>query len=105
MRLWPSGPGTTPPRWTGGFDSRQALFVTRPVTQRVWRPARQAGETGSSPVQGADSGRGRAARQPSDTRYKAGSTPAGPTDSLVEQPGVLTTLTLWRSLVQIQPGL
>jgi hypothetical protein len=26
----------------------------RPVTQRVWRPACRAGETGSSPVQGAD---------------------------------------------------
>jgi hypothetical protein len=26
----------------------------RPVTQRVWRPVCQAGETGSSPVQGAD---------------------------------------------------
>jgi hypothetical protein len=51
----------------------------RPVTQRVWRPACRAGETGSSPVQGADSGRGRAARQPSDTRFEAGSTPAGPT--------------------------
>src|SRR5690242_4140303 len=25
-RLWPSGPGTTLPGWTGGFDSRQALF-------------------------------------------------------------------------------
>ena len=49
------------------------------MTQRVWRPARRAGETGSSPVQGAFSGRSRAARQPSDMRSKAGSTPAGPT--------------------------
>ena len=123
-------PGTDLPRRTGGCDSRRTLF--RPVTQRVWRPACRAGETGSSPVQGASSGRSRAARRPSDTRWKAGSTPAGPTDwgmdwrrfqrglmsppgrfdsgfpdfySSVEQPGVLAALTSRRSLVQIQPGL
>src|SRR4051794_35798135 len=38
-------------------------------------------------------------------RFEAGSTPAGPTDSPVEQPGVLATVTGWRSLVRIQPGL
>ena len=37
--------------------------------------------------------------------FEAGSTPAGPTCGLVEQSGVLATLTWWRSLVQIQPGL
>src|SRR5262249_30280836 len=26
-RLWPSGPGTILPRWTSGFDSRQALLL------------------------------------------------------------------------------
>ncbi len=50
-------------------------------------------------------GRGRAARQPSDARFKVGSTPAGPIDSSVEQSGVLAALTSRRSLVQIQPGL
>ena len=51
------------------------------------------------------SGRGRAARQPSDTRFEVGSTPAGPTVGSVEQPGVLAAPTSRRSLVQIQPGL
>src|SRR5205085_7385479 len=50
----------------------------RPGTQRVWRPVCRTGETGSSPVQGAD--------------------------RLVEQPGVLAALTWRRSLVRIQPG-
>lgn len=39
--------GATP----AGHSECDAL---RPVTQRVWRPACRAGETGSSPVQGAD---------------------------------------------------
>ncbi len=52
----------------------------RSVTQQVWRSGRQPDQTGSSPVQGADLRAGdRAVRQPSDTRFEAGSTPAGPT--------------------------
>lgn len=51
------------------------------------------------------SGRSRAERQPSDTRSKAGSTPAGPTVIVSWSSGVLATPTRWRSLVQIQPGL
>ncbi len=111
MCPWPSSRGTDLPRRIGGCDSRRTLFC--PVMELVCQPVCRTGETGSIPVQGADrSGRSRMARQPSDTRCKAGSIPAGPTsqakwpgNGLVEQPGVLAALTSRRPMVRIHPRL
>lgn len=58
-----------PPSHGGDAGATPAGHSRGPVTQRVWRPACRAGETGSSPVQGARVRAGDwAVRQPSDTR-------------------------------------
>src|SRR5208283_1397075 len=56
--------------------STPSVLAHCPVTLRVWRPVCHAGETGSGPVQGVFFRAGDwAVRQPSDTRFEAGSTP------------------------------
>ena len=77
------------------LDRPSTALVMRTKWVRVPPPALANGEDA-----GVERPSGR--RQPD---LEAGSTPAGLTDSSVEQPGVLAALTSRRSLVQIQPGL
>ena len=74
------------PAWNAG--EAQALAGSTPVPSAAMhkvvllgeQPVSKAGGVGSNPTNLARHRAGdRAARQPSDTRYEAGSTPAGPT--------------------------
>ena len=53
---WESSRSPKPAEWVRILPA--LLGMRCPVTQRVWRPVCRTGETGSSPVQGADIGLG-----------------------------------------------